>query len=318
MTDVVNWGVLGGANFAARVMAPAIHEAKGARLAALATSSAEKAAQFTAFCPDIAVHDSYDSLLADPGIDAVYIPLPNHLHVEWALRALEAGKAVLCEKPVGMTVEEVDRLIAKRDETGLFAAEAYMITHHPQWTRARDIVQSGRLGDLVHVAGHFSYFNADMGNIRNKPETGGGGVRDIGVYPYGATRFVTGEEPGEITADITRENGVDTHARVSAAFPSFQAVFTTSTRMALFQEMRFHGTEATLILPAPFNAGSYAEAQLILRGADGNMQVERFPDVRQYVLQVEAFGRALREGADYPWTLEMARGTQVMIDRILG
>ncbi|MCA1777033.1 MAG: Gfo/Idh/MocA family oxidoreductase, partial [Loktanella sp.] len=144
----MRWGVLGAANFAKQHMAPAIHAAKGAELYALATSSPEKAAGFQAFAPGLAIHDSYDALLADPMVDAVYIPLPNHLHVEWSVKALEAGKHVLCEKPMTLAAPEFDQLIAARDKAGKLAAEAFMIVHHPQFARARELVQAGAIGAL--------------------------------------------------------------------------------------------------------------------------------------------------------------------------
>jgi len=315
MGDVIRWGILGAAKFAAQHMGPAIHEATGAKLVALATSSKEKSFPFRMFCPDLEVENSYDALLARPDIDAVYVPLPNHLHVEWATKALRAGKHVLCEKPIAMQADEIDALIALRNETGLLAAEAYMITHHPQWLRAREIYRSGVLGDLVHVQGHFSYDNAaDPGNIRNRPDTGGGAIRDIGIYPYGATRFVTGQEPLAVRAQIARENGVDTYSQVSADFDGFSSVFTVSMRMSLFQEMSFHGRDAVLRLSAPFNAGSYGEATVELRFSDGRIERDRFPEARQYKLQVEAFGRTLRDGDAYPCPLEFSRGSQRMID----
>ncbi len=315
MGDVIRWGILGAAKFAAQHMGPAIHEATGAKLVVLATSSKEKSIPFRMFCPDLEVESSYDALLARPDIDAVYVPLPNHLHVEWATKALRAGKHVLCEKPIAMQADEIDALIALRNETGLLAAEAYMIMHHPQWLRAREIYRSGVLGDLVHVQGHFSYDNAaDPGNIRNRPDTGGGAIRDIGIYPYGATRFVTGQEPLAVRAQIARENGVDTYSQVSADFDGFSSVFTVSMRMSLFQEMSFHGRDAVLRLSAPFNAGSYGEATVELRFSDGRIERDRFPEARQYKLQVEAFGRTLRDGDAYPCPLEFSRGSQRMID----
>ena len=317
MTHLTRWGILGAGKFALQHMGPAIHAARGAKLVALGTSSEEKARPFRAFCPDLEVETDYDALLARSDIDAVYIPLPNALHVDWTRRALRAGKHVLCEKPIAMRAEEIDGLIALRDETGLLAAEAYMILHHPQWHRAREIYQAGTLGDLVHVQGHFAYNNAaDPGNIRNRPETGGGAIRDIGVYPYGATRFVTGQEPRALRARIGWENRVDTYSRVSADFDGFGAEFTVSMRMSLFQEMVFHGSDAIMRLTAPFNPGSYGEAVLELRRKDGRVTRERFLTDRQYELQVEAFGRAIHEGTDYPCPLEFSRGTQAMIDRI--
>ena len=181
----VRWGILGAANFAREQMAPAIHAAKGAELAALATSSPEKAAGFQAFCPSLTIHSTYEALLADPSIDAVYIPLPNHLHVEWSLKALAAGKHVLTEKPIALQASEIDQIIAARDASGLLAAEAYMIVHHPQWQRAKAWLEAGEIGTLRHVDAAFTFHLTDLENIRNRPDAGGGSLRDIGVYTFG-------------------------------------------------------------------------------------------------------------------------------------
>lgn len=319
MTEPIRWGILGAANFARRFMGPAIHGAGGAELAALATSSAEKADGFRAFAPGLRVHDGYDALLADPGIDAVYIPLPNHLHVEWTQKALDAGKPVLTEKPVAMWAGEIDDLIEARDRAGLLATEAYMIVHHPQWQRAREIVRSGEIGALILVDTVFSYDNPDPANIRNRPETGGGSLPDIGVYTIGAARWVTGEEPERLDAHIRRENGVDVFAHVTGDFPGFRFSSITAMRAHPRQEVTFHGATGILRLTAPFNAGVFSEARLELHrnvhgGGAPRVTVERWPGVDQYVLQVEAFGRSLRDGAAFPWTLEDARGTQAAID----
>lgn len=314
MTDPIRWGILGAAKFARDFMGPAIHAARGAELTALATRDAARAEGFRAFAPGLRVHDSYDALLADPGIDAVYIPLPHTLHVEWSVKALRAGKHVLVEKPVAMNAADIDPLIAERDRTGLLAAEAYMIVHHPQWQLARDLLRDGAIGRLIHVGAFFSYDNsADPGNIRNRPETGGGSLPDIGVYTCGSTRWMTGEEPTEVRAEITRENGVEVTTHMRARFPSFTFTGTTSMRMHPRQEMVFHGSGGVLRLTAPFNANVFGQAQVELhRGM--SVTVERFPAANHYVLQVEAFGRSVRDGAAYPWTLEDARGTQAMLD----
>ncbi|ABV94341.1 putative oxidoreductase [Dinoroseobacter shibae DFL 12 = DSM 16493] len=322
MTTPLRWGILGAAKFAREQMGPAIHAARGATLAALASRDAAKAAPFRAFAPGLRVHTDYDALLADPEVDAVYIPLPHPMHVPWAMKALEAGKHVLAEKPLAMTAAEIDPLISRRNATGLHCAEAYMIVHHPQWQRARALLREGAIGRLVHVAGIFTYDNrADPGNIRNAADQGGGGIPDIGVYTYGCTRWMTEAEPEAIThADITWENGVDTIARVSARFPGFTAHWVNSMRMAPFQDMVFHGETGVLRLTAPFNAQVFGEARVELHrpggGGDHTVTVERFPAANQYVAQVEAFGRTVREGAEYPWSLEDARGTQAMIDAV--
>jgi len=317
MTDPVRWGVLGAANFAREHMAPAIHAAKGAKLAALATTSAEKAAGFQAFQPDLRIHNSYEALLADPEIDAVYIPLPNHIHVEWALKALDAGKHVLCEKPLAMSAPEFDAVIAKRDATGLLAAEAYMIVHHPQWQKAKELYESGAIGKLVLVDGVFTYDNRDPGNIRNKPETGGGSLPDIGVYTFGSARFVTGEEPQAAQALIRRENDVDVFAHVTADFPGFRYSSITSMRMFPRQYMAFHGEEGVITLTCPFNANVFGAAELTLEQGGMVVATHRWPGVNHYVNQVENFGRSIREGAAYPCPLEFSKGTQAMIDMVL-
>lgn len=315
MTDPIRWGVLGAANFAREHMAPAIHAANGARLAALASTSPGKAAGFQAFQPDLKIHASYDDLLADPGIDAVYIPLPNHLHVEWTKNALRAGKHVLCEKPIAMRADQIDDLIALRDATGLLAAEAYMIVHHPQWQKARALYEDGAIGKLVLVDGVFSYDNrSDPGNIRNKPETGGGSLPDIGVYTFGSARFVTGEEPHDVQARIRRENGVDVMAHVTADFASFRYSSVTSMRMFTRQYMAFHGESGVMTLTCPFNSGVFGPAELTLERAGMMIETHRWPGVNHYVHQVENFGRTASEGVAYPCPLEFSKGTQAMID----
>lgn len=322
----VRWGVLGAARFAREHMAPAIHAAHGAELAALATSDPAKADGFRAFCPGLAVHSSYDALLADPSIDAVYIPLPNHLHVEWTLKALAAGKHVLTEKPIALNAHEIDQIIAARDRSGLLAAEAYMIVHHPQWQRAKDWLAAGEIGTLMHADVAFSFNLTEGGNIRNKPETGGGSLRDIGVYTFGCARFVTGAEPVDLSARIHRENGVDVFAQVAGIMEGpqsganvgrFTYGSTTSMRMYNRQVATFQGTKGMIRLEGgPFNANVNDLAEVELHQNGNRVIVERFPTANHYKLQVEAFGHSVRTGAAYPCPLEFVRGTQAMMDRV--
>lgn len=317
----IRWGILGAAKFALNHMAPAIHAARGAELAALASSAPEKAAPFRAFAPCLRLHDSYDALLADPGIDAVYIPLPNHLHLEWSLKAIAAGKHVLTEKPMTLKAAEFDQLIAARDAAGLLVAEAYMIVHHPQWQKVRDLIATGAIGRVNHVDTAFSFDNgAEPGNIRNRPETAGGGIRDIGVYTYGSVRFAAQAEPGRLQARIRHENGVDVWAQVVGEMVGPQGGFTYSaiTSMRLFprQEVVFQGETGLIRLTAPFNAGLFGEAQVELHRAGATSELFRYPAVNQYVLQVEAFGRSVAEGVPYGCPLEFSRGTQAMIDTV--
>ena len=314
---MIRWGILGAAQFARRDMGPAIHAAKGGKLAALATRDPAKAAGFEAFQPELQVFDSYDALLASDIVDAVYIPLPNAMHVPWTLKALDAGKHVLCEKPVAMAAEEIDALIETRDRTGLLAAEAYMIVHHPQWHKARDLLADGAVGELAHIEGHFSFERPGAENIRMQAGQGGGGLRDIGVYTFGSARFATGLEPDDITARIRYQEGVDVHAQVWARFGA--ATYGAVVSMSLFrsQQMAFHGPKGVLLLSAPFNASVIGEAQVVLHRPGSETQIWRYPAVNQYVAQVEAFNHSVATGAAYPCPLEFSRGTQAMIDAAL-
>ncbi len=315
----VKWGILGASNFALRHMGPAIHAAHGAELVAVASSSAEKVAGFQAFAPAARHVKTYEALLADPAVEAVYIPLPNHLHVEWTLKALEAGKHVLTEKPIALHAPEIDALIATRDRTGLVAAEAYMIVHHPQWQRAREWIAAGEIGTLRHVDAQFSFFLDDGGNIRNRPETGGGSLRDIGVYTFGSARFVTGAEPVDLSSRVIREKGVEIWAQVAATMqgPAGRYTYNSMTTMRAYnrQVVTFQGTTGMIRLEGgPFNAGVNDMAEIELHKGGNRTLIERFPALNQYQLQVEAFGRSVREGAPFAWTLENAKGTQAMID----
>ena len=316
----IRWGVLGAAKFAREHMAPAIHAAEGAELAALATSDAAKAEGFRAFCPSLRVIDSYDALLADPNIDAVYIPLPNHMHVEWTIKALRAGKHVLTEKPIALRADEIDAIIAERDRSGLLAAEAYMIVHHPQWHRAKEWLEAGEIGTLRHVDAAFSFNNEeDVSNIRNRPETGGGSLRDIGVYTFGSCRFVTGAEPTEVASRIRRENGVEVFAHVQAVMSGPTGRFTygsmTSMRLTNRQEVTFQGDKGMIrVASAPFNANVHDVAEVELHKPGQRVIVDRFPTANHYKLQVEAFGRSVRDGVPYPCPLEFVKGTQAMMD----
>ena len=312
----VRWGILGAAKFALEHMAPAIHAARGAELVAVASRDVAKVAPFQAFAPRVQAL-GYDALLEDPSIDAVYIPLPHPMHVPWGLKALAAGKHVLVEKPAAMTAEEIDPLIAARDETDLIASEAFMIVHHPQWQLARNMIANGDIGTLGHVTANFTYNNAsDPGNIRNKADTGGGSLPDIGVYTIGSTRWATQQEPAQIEhARLTFEDGCEVTARAFARFDDFSAHWLTSMRMNNFQEVIFHGETGALRLTCPFNPSVHDQARVILE--KGNTRQEhRFPQANHYVLQVENICAAIRGEASLAWTLEDARGTQTVIDAI--
>jgi predicted dehydrogenase len=313
--DRVRWGVLGAAKIAHDWVAPAIHSSARGDLVAIASRTPGKAEAMAA--PYAArTHADYEALLADPGVDAVYIPLPNGDHVPWTTRALEAGKHVLCEKPIALAADEIDGLIALRDRTGLVAAEAFMVTHHPQWLRVRERLAEGAIGRLRQVQGAFTFFNDDPVNIRNVAELGGGALRDIGVYPCVTTRFVTGAEPVAARAEIEWDRGIDATARVRADFRDFGLDFYVSMRMAGRQLMTFHGDEGWLAVHAGFNAGAYGDEVLELRRGDAVTELERFPRADQYLAQIDAFNAAVLDGAPFACPLEFSRGNQAMIDMI--
>lgn len=313
--EPVNWGILSAAKIAREWVAPAIHGSASGRIAAIASRTPGKAEALAAPFGNVRLLDDYDALLGDPAVDAVYIPLPNGDHVHWTKRALAAGKHVLCEKPIALHEGEIDALIEARDTSGRFAAEAFMVTHHPQWRRVREMLAKGAVGRLVHVDGAFSFCNDDPSNIRNMASQGGGALRDIGVYPCVTARFATDAEPTNIRAEIEWDRGIDATARVWADFPTFTMSFYVSMRMAQRQLMVFHGTEGVLTVETPFNAKLYGDDVLHLaRGT--TVTRERFPLVDHYTEQIEAFARTIREGAPYACPLEFSKGNQRMIDMI--
>ncbi|MFC2968147.1 Gfo/Idh/MocA family protein [Acidimangrovimonas pyrenivorans] len=314
--DMVNWGILSAAKIAREWVAPAIHNSERGRIAAIASRTPGKAEALAAPYGDVWCHSDYDALLEDPNIDAVYIPLPNAAHVTWTERALKAGKHVLCEKPIALEADQIDHLIRVRDQTGLLAAEAFMVTHHPQWHRVRSLIAEGAIGRLTHVQGGFSFFNDDPQNIRNDAAQGGGALRDIGVYPSVTARFVTGEEPDNVTARIDWEHGIDASARVWAEFPSFTMDFFVSMRRHPWQQMLFHGTAGWIRVNAPFNAGAYADEVIEIADRTGARRIERHAAVDQYTAQIDAFNATVLDGDAFGCPLEFSRGNQRMIDMI--
>ena len=291
MSDDLTWGILGCSKFALEHMLPAMQLAKNNKCIAIATTDISKTKPFLEINKDIKIYLNYNELLNDDNVDAVYIPLPNHLHLEWTKKAILAGKHVLCEKPIALKANDIDELIKLRDQTGLLVAEAYMIIHHPQWTYAKQLLQSGAIGNLVQVDGVFSYNNsADINNIRNNSLSGGGGLLDIGVYTFGSTRFMTNEEPQAIShASIIWENKVDVWAHVSAQFQTFNFIGVTSMRMHPRQEMNFHGSKGLIKLTSPFNPQVFGEAKVHIDTKDGMRKTMKFTTENHYVNQLEAF-----------------------------
>ena len=307
----LNWGVLGASYFAIEHMIPALQQSAGVRVHGIASRELAKA-QGVADQFDLPrAYGDYESLLADPDIDVVYNPLPNHLHVPWTEKAARAGKHVLCEKPIALDAAEAASLIPVRDETGLQIQEAYVVIHHPQWKRVRELVREGRIGRLRAIQGWFSYWLDDAGNIRNKREMGGGGLLDIGVYPLVTARFVFEAEPVRVFAAIERhpEWDVDVLSSAVLQFPTGILSFTCGTMLAGYQHMAVHGTEGRIELPDPFAQTPTREAQIRILGPGAiwepsAAEVERLAKAKQYVLQAEAFCAAVRGEAPPAFPLE--------------
>lgn len=261
----------------------------------------------------VASRPDYDELLRDPQIDAVYIPLPNHLHVPWSIRAAEAGKHVLCEKPIAMSSAEARELIAARDRTGVKIGEAFMSRTHPQWIRAREIARSGEIGEVRVVTGFFSYFNRDPENIRNKLEMGGGALMDIGCYPITHSRWIFGEEPVRVQAAMERDPEFGTDRRTSAVleFPSGECVFTCATQLVWHQRMQMIGTLGRVEIEIPFNAPPDRPTRIFV-----NDRVEEFPVCDQYTIQGDLFSRAILENGEVPVSLEDAERNMRAIEAV--
>jgi predicted dehydrogenase len=321
MTDRIRWGVLGAAKIADNFVVPALQRSSNGQVTTVASRDRARAQTFATKHRIDHVLTSYDEVIDSSDVDAIYIPLPTASHVEWCKKALLVGKHVLCEKPIAMNAEEVRELIALRDKTGLVCGEAFMVAHHPQWAFVRDSLAQGMLGELSLIEGSFTYFNDDPNALKNNLSLGGGGVRDIGVYPVVTTRLATGLEPTRVHAAVSLDPrfGTDRFARCTAEFPGFSMTFYCGTQMARRQHMIFHGTKGWLSVDAPFNPGVYAPAQIRHRSDEtGQTRTLEFDEVDQYQLMVEDFGRTvLGEKAKLAFTLENSLGNQRVIDQIL-
>ncbi|EMR04414.1 Gfo/Idh/MocA family protein [Cesiribacter andamanensis] len=307
----LNWGVLGAAKIAREKVIPSMAHHPDFQVLGLASRSLEKAKATAAALGILKAYGSYEELIADPDIHIIYNPLPNHLHVEYTLKCIEAGKHVLCEKPIALTAADVEKLIEARNRKGVVVGEAFMVRSHPQWIKAREMVQGGVLGKVTLVQGQFSYFNANPDNIRNIEAYGGGALWDIGCYPLNTTRFVLGEEPLRVAAllDFDSEFGTDVLSSVLLQFPSAQLQFSVSTQLVPHQRMQFFGQQKSLEILIPFNAPK--DRPCLLRLNDGDIfrekeEVLETPLSDQYRLQAEAFTKAVLKGGEAPVPLEDA------------
>ena len=317
----LNWGVLGAAKIAIEKVIPAMANSNLYQVSAIASRSLEKAQAAAKNLNIEKAYGSYDELIEDPDIQVIYIPLPNHLHVEYTLKCIEAGKHVLCEKPLALKHEDVKRLIKARDKHGVKVGEAFMVRTHPQWLKTRELVQGGELGKLKLIQGCFSYFNINSENIRNIEAYGGGALWDIGVYPVTTARFVLDEEPFKLISLVEEDKnfGTDVLSSVLIKFPSCHAHFTVSTQMVPHQRMEFFGDKQELEVQIPFNAPKDRNCQLILKKGDifqENVEKITFDPIDQYAMQAEAFSKAVLEDKEVPVPLEDTLANTLVVEAI--
>ena len=318
----IKWGVLGVAAIAVKKVIPAMQKGEWSEITAIASRDSRKAHDAAGKLGIPKAYGSYEELLSDPEIEAIYNPLPNHLHVPWSIKAAEAGKHVLCEKPLSLTVREAKELLRVRDRCGVKIGEAFMVKTHPQWLRVRDMIGTGVVGRLRSIVGMFSYFNRDPKNVRNVADWGGGGLMDIGCYPITTSRWIFGEEPlrvcGMLEADP--EFGTDRLSSAMMEFPSGHSVFTCSTQLAPYQRMQFLGTEGRVEIKIPFNAPNDRPCEILIDdGKDvfgGGIRQEAIPACDQYTIQGDAFSKAIREGTEVPVPLEDAIANMAVIEAI--
>src|SRR5271163_3700656 len=291
----VKWGVLGVAKIAIEKVIPAMQQGEASHIAAIASRDLGKARAAANKLGIERAFGSYEELLADGEIEAVYNPLPNELHVPWTLRALAAGKHVLCEKPIALDAEEARSLIDVRDRSGKLVAEAFMVRCHPQWRRAKELAGTGAVGELRAIQTFFSYRLLDPENVRNRPP-GGGGLYDIGCYAILSARYIFGAEPTRVVATIDRDPNflTDRLAGAILEFPGGRhSTFTVGTQLSAHQRVTIVGDAGRIEVMIPFNAPSDQPTEIAIdTGAGlsgGGRRVEKFPICDQYTLQGDAF-----------------------------
>jgi predicted dehydrogenase len=322
-TKPVTWGILGAADIALKKVIPAMQRSDRCRVVAIASRDERKANAAAAALGIPRAYASYQELIDDPEIEAIYNPLPNHLHVPWSIRAADAGKSVLCEKPIALSASEARQLLAARDRTGVQIAEAFMVREHPQWFAAREFVSSGRIGELRLVSGHFSYYRRDPADIRSRTEFGGGAMMDIGCYPIMLSRWIFGAEPTRVIAEFEQdpELGVDRLASAILLFATGQATFSCAGQLVPYQRMQIYGTRGRIELEIPFNAPHDRPSRIMIDSGrelgGASAEVVEFPAADQYTLQAERFCDAIRGVGTVAVPLEDSVANMSVIDALV-
>ena len=318
----VRWGVLSTAKIGLLKVIPAMQQAESCEIVAIASRDLDSAQTAADSLGIPKAFGSYQDLLSDAGIEAIYNPLPNHLHVPWSIAAARAGKHVLCEKPIALNAAEASTLVEARDSAGVLVQEAFMVRYHPQWLRVRDLVRSGEIGRLRSVQGFFSYNNRDPLNIRNIAEIGGGGLYDIGCYPITGSRFLFEDEPTRVVSLIERDPdwGIDRLTSAILDFPGGHATFTCATQLTPYQRMQVFGTRGRIEIEIPFNAPPDRPCRVFLddgsRLGNAGIEIVEVPVTDQYTAQGEVFSNAIRTGEALEFPLENAVEGMRIVDAV--
>jgi predicted dehydrogenase len=319
----IRWGILGVARVATNRVLPGMRQCQLAEPVAIASRSMEKSLAGAEKLGIERAYGTYEELLADPDVDAVYIPLPNHLHVAWSIKAARAGKHVLCEKPIGLSSASVAELIHTRDETGMKIGEAFMVRTHPRWLRVRELVRSGRIGRLRAISGYFTFPLGDVNNVRYAAELGGGALMDIGCYHIHLSRMLFEEEPRRISAiiDPHPDKQVDILTSMLLEFPSGHGSFTCGFEVAFSQRVTLLGTRGRIDVDLPVAAPDSRPMRIqIDDGSDpfgAGVQVEEFPACNQYAVHIDAFSRAILDNSAVPLALEDSQANMRAIEAAL-
>jgi predicted dehydrogenase len=314
----VRWGILSTAKIGREKVIPAMQAGDLCEVVAIASRNKEQGNLVANQLGISVVYDSYEKLLSDPQIDAVYIPLPNHLHVEWTIKALKSGKHVLCEKPIGLSsAEAVQLLLSAEQRPELKIMEAFMYRFHPQWQLAKRMATDGTIGELKTIQSFFSYYNTDPANIRNQKETGGGGMMDIGCYCVSLARFIFGEEPRRVLGNVEYDPVLQTDRMASGIldFSIGTATFTCSTQLAPYQRVNILGTKARIEIEIPFNAPTDKPTRIWLHAKESTEEIV-LDTANQYTIQCDLFSKAILNNEPVPTSLEDAVNNMKAIEAV--
>jgi predicted dehydrogenase len=319
MNQELRWGILSTADIGVRKVIPALQKARRSTVVAIGSRDVARAQRTASALAIPSAYGSYEAVLADPDVDAVYIPLPNHLHAEWTMAAAAAGKHVLCEKPLALSSADAQTMADACERAGVRLMEGFMYRLHPSWVAVRELVASGRIGQLQAVQSWFSYFNDDPADIRNILAVGGGALYDIGCYSVNASRILFGTEPMAVTASVARDpqSGVDTTTSAILDFGPGTATFTCSMRADEDQRVHIYGRDGHIYVPIAFSIPPDQPSEVILTTRPGGrVERMRFDPSNEYVCQAEAFVAMIQDGAEPEFPISDAVANLVVIERI--